>query len=206
VSKSNIAKLEEKLDGLVTLLKSSQESGSTKALPVPSSSIINATALAENSTPLTENPTVSSTIQIRAGWSHAHDQEQPSLPLAQAPPALEKNSKTHDIPTTQLLSGSEPNFEDSDVLLSIFRDQMSSCFPFVVIPPNISAGDLRRDRPFLLDAILAVSSRNSTRQILLGKEVVKKLAERVFVNGDRNLDLLLGTLTYAGWYASPMCP
>ena len=94
----------------------------------------------------------------------------------------------------------------ANALLNQWRDIMSSFFPFVIIPPLTTAEDIQRERPFLLKSILAVASRNPKQQILLGISLVRELASRVAVNGERNLDLLLGVLTYTGWYASLSLP
>ena len=193
-----MAKLEEKLDGLVTLLQSSHEPTPIKEFTT-SSLNIGRPEMAGISLPVSQTAKTPATVQYQIGWSQAHDQQHPRIPPTQIPPNFQTTLKTYDLPTTQPSNALQPNFEDPDVLLSLFRVQMSPYFPFVVVPQNISAADLRRDRPFLLNAILAVSSRSSSKQKNLGNEVLRQLAEKVFVNGERNLDVLLGILTYAGW-------
>lgn len=89
---------------------------------------------------------------------------------------------------------------EADYLLDKFRDNMATYFPFVVVPQTMTAKQLQEQRPYLYNAILAVSNRDPTLQRALGKSVMKELAERVIVGGERNLDLLLGVLTYAGWF------
>lgn len=84
-------------------------------------------------------------------------------------------------------------------LLNRFRNRMASYFPFVVVSQSATLDDLVSERPFLFQAILAVSSRIPTQRTALGNELMKQLATRVVVNGERNMDLLFGTLTYAAW-------
>jgi hypothetical protein len=47
---------------------------------------------------------------------------------------------------------------------------------------------------------MAVTTRNTPQADALGKGFLKQLAERMVVKGERNMDLLLGCLTYAAWY------
>jgi hypothetical protein len=98
-----------------------------------------------------------------------------------------------------------PNFSstDANALLEFFRTQISPRFPFVVIPPSMSVENLYRNRPFLYISIIAVTSRSSTEQQELSKLVMKHLAERLIINCERSLDLLLGVLVFAGWLVKP---
>jgi hypothetical protein len=90
--------------------------------------------------------------------------------------------------------------DQANVLLNKFRDQKAPFFPFVVVPSSLSAQDLQRDRPFLLKSILAVTSPIPEHPLVLGKWLIRQLTERMAINGERNLDLLLGVLTYTGWF------
>jgi hypothetical protein len=93
-----------------------------------------------------------------------------------------------------------PNFAEANALLNLFRDQITPHFPFIVLPQSVSAEELYLERPFLYISILAITSRDCVQQEGLGKLVMKQLAERMFVYCERSLDLLLGVLTYAGWF------
>ena len=44
----------------------------------------------------------------------------------------------------------------ADVLLDEFRQSYTPSFPFVVVPPNVSANVLRRSQPFLFHAIMTI--------------------------------------------------
>ena len=92
--------------------------------------------------------------------------------------------------------------DEANLLLNRWRDQVAPLFPFIIVPPSHSAQDLQRDRPFLLRAILCVASHDCCQQLAVGKWIVSQLAERVVVNGERNLDLFLGLLTYSGWFVN----
>jgi hypothetical protein len=103
-------------------------------------------------------------------------------------------------PTIYKLEALDLGSEDPDELLSIFRKEMQPGFPFIAISDSITAFDVCQDRPSLFTAIMAIVSRNSRRQRALGKVFMKQIADRVVVGGERNMDLLLGILTYGAWY------
>jgi hypothetical protein len=95
-----------------------------------------------------------------------------------------------------LLSGF--NEFEAEGLLNVFKEQMNPWFPFISVSES-SQTFLRRERPFLLSSILAVSCRNAAQQRNLGDELVKQLTERVFIHNERGIDLLLSFLNYTGW-------
>lgn len=98
-----------------------------------------------------------------------------------------------------LLSQLDLGSEDADHLLNIFRNDMNPSFPFISIPDSVTASELRRDRPSLYTSVIAVVSRSTSRQISLGKLLMKQLADRMVIGGERNMDLLLGVLTFSAW-------
>lgn len=89
--------------------------------------------------------------------------------------------------------------ENPEKLLHIFKDEMNPHFPFIGIPDSVSVDAMRKDQPSLLTAVMAVTSRDSPNQLVLGKLLMQQIADRMLMNGERNLDLLLAILTYAGW-------
>lgn len=125
----------------------------------------------------------------------------PFVPIRQSPSVAQTNVLKTPLSSDSILSNSfMPTFAEADTILGIFRDQMTPQFPFIIIPQSLSAERLYLERPFLYISILAVTSRDSVQQQGLGKLVIKQLAEKLFVNSERSLDLLLGVLTYAGWF------
>lgn len=77
---------------------------------------------------------------------------------------------------------------------------MAEHFPFVMIDSKVSVHELRRDKPFLLKAIVVTASFSQMeRQMNLGKEFVQELSQRMLVEGEKSLDLLQGLLVYMGW-------
>jgi hypothetical protein len=196
VTKIHVEKLEEKLDGLVNLLKMNREAEAARKSPIPAHHVeIDGPNQAMRSISISASSSDPAHQEFRGLQQQlvAHSQSSIAEPLWGQPTAVTSLSAS---PTN---GACEIGDDEANSILSIFRDEMCQAFPFIVIHDSTSAQDLRRDRPFLFLSILAVASRNGPQQLELGKSVMKQLAERMFVNGERNLDLLLGILTYAGW-------
>jgi hypothetical protein len=196
MTKVHVEKLEEKLDGLVNLLRINREAEAAGKPPTPAHHVE-----VDGS-----NQTIRS-ISISASSSDPAHKEPCDFQQQLIPPSQNLSAEPHWGPPAAVTDLSAPptngsgeiGDEEANSILSIFRNEMCPAFPFIVIHKSTSAQDLRRDRPFLSLSILAVASRNGVQQMELGKLVMKQLAERMFVNGERNMDLLLGVLTYAGW-------
>ncbi len=255
IARDRVEKLEEKLDGLVTLLEAANKGGAETATNSPSQ-LVPGVVCDDAIVGLTPASQASVSIVSRfAGVARVTLDEsnkngpQPSvasivdnggnvqLPILQANPVVQKGSEPGEVarwehrlfdggrprdrfdlppvgslePDPLLLShkpSTPPTFrlgdinlgnEDPDILLNIFRQEMNPNFPFISVPDTSTAAQLREDSPTLFTAIMAVTSRVTHQQKALGKMVMKQLAERIFVNEERNMDILLGGLTYAGW-------
>ena len=90
--------------------------------------------------------------------------------------------------------------ETPDVLLDIFRNEMSLSLPFVVLPKSMKAAELHQERPFLYLTIMCVATRNSALKDELIETAWQQLAEKLYVKNERSLDLLLGALVITNWY------
>ncbi|KKA16886.1 hypothetical protein T310_9500 [Rasamsonia emersonii CBS 393.64] len=148
---TRVAQLERKLDDIVNLLKSShdapaedQESSkpSNSAYPAPS--------------PVSMTQTPSATLCIRPLQEEGLAEEA-AAPMPPTRDPLLEHSATSDQNTFSK--------SDKDTYLTIFKTSMARYFPFVVIDDHISAEELGRTKPFLLDVILvAAFHRDSGRQ------------------------------------------
>ncbi|RFU29964.1 hypothetical protein B7463_g6352, partial [Scytalidium lignicola] len=215
ITKHHVEKLEEKLDDLVTLLKSSKDPGlNAKTL---SSSPISTTLPIQvrEQRELEQNEVLNPTPPPRATPFYNQNLSYST----NTPHSTTESSEIHvSIPCSMPCSMScsmscsttsnkvQPaiskpfNIDDGgDELLNLFRDHMYAFFPFVVIPQTMTAKELYEQRPYLYHAILAITTREPALQRARGKDIMRELAERYVVNGERTLDLLLGVLTYAGW-------
>jgi hypothetical protein len=85
--------------------------------------------------------------------------------------------------------------------LEMFQQKLMPNFPFVVIPPDHSAAELRSKRPALYGAIIVAASFSSIRtQTAYGEELLRYLTEKLLMKGEKSLELLQALLVYTAWY------
>lgn len=88
---------------------------------------------------------------------------------------------------------------DAEELVRTFQTDYTG-FPFVLLP-YLTMDSFRRERPFLLLSVLAITSRKQLElQEPLEREFREVLSTRVIVEGAKDLDLLQGLLIYLAWY------
>ncbi|KAL3470435.1 hypothetical protein BJX99DRAFT_267450 [Aspergillus californicus] len=107
-----------------------------------------------------------------------------------------RGSCSHLVP-----DGSDMNIgmREADKLLSLFR-QRKVYFPFIDIPENTSAPSMAVHQPFLLLAVLTVSSSRMPRlQRRTDERFRRVLSERVIMHGEKSLDYVQGLLVYIAW-------
>lgn len=216
-----VARLEEKLDGLVNLLSTSKDPEPTPTVSIPrpslssesSQSRATSTSVSAESPELPPQPPIlqqlsSQEIRERAAksgitWGPSppiRSNEALSNPSAAFPggdgfPPAPKSGDGHFSP------GLDPLDSEACQLLDHYRVQMMPYFPFVVIPEGVDVHALRSAKPFLFKAIITSASySNLTRQIALGKEVVAYFSEHLLLKGEKSLDLLQGLLIFIAWY------
>lgn len=83
--------------------------------------------------------------------------------------------------------------------LSIFRERMLPFLAFVDLPPDLSAQELRDERPLLFQAIMTVTSPSAQERRARGNELKSIITQRTWGGIDTSLDLLLCILTYLCW-------
>ncbi|CAG8321418.1 unnamed protein product [Penicillium salamii] len=91
---------------------------------------------------------------------------------------------------------------DEEKVLEVFRKQMLLLFPFLMIPSEVTAEELRREKPFLFMNICMVVCQSSVRQREIVKSVQRYVAEHIVMRGEQSLDLLQGLLVNAAWFTS----
>jgi hypothetical protein len=195
------SKLEEKLDGLVTLLKSATQGAPGILDPTLINSSLESLLSSANSD---STPGLTATSGIRVGDPNGglspHERRPPgpsyisvTSSSSQATPLNIDNSRTFLPPAL------EPTQEEAEIRLNCFRSNYIPRLPLIVISPDVTASQLRQERPLLWTSIITVTAKNSTQQILLSKEMRAILSREAFIEGTRNMDLLLATLVFSTW-------
>jgi len=78
---------------------------------------------------------------------------------------------------------------------------MAQNFPFVIIPPDISARSLRSQKPFLFGTVMLAATRiKISDQKPMRETLMEYHSIRLLVNGEKNIDLLQGILVYIAWF------
>ncbi|KAI1394270.1 uncharacterized protein F4822DRAFT_424749 [Hypoxylon trugodes] len=169
-------RLEEKIDGLISLFKNGVQDNTITANP-------------QALTP-TSNPILEPNIEINAG-THAHYQaDRGSFPYG---------SGSSTTATDYADPSYEPPAAEAEECLSNFRDFKLKYFPFIHIPLALNALQLREERPFLWLCIIAVGSKSTAQQQRLGKQIRQTVAQEMVIGSAKNMDLLLGLLAFIGW-------
>lgn len=230
---SRIAQVEQKIDGLVAKLvhaaaetelttdsasasqptpretraETWQKRGVINVTPgswIPTPSFETSTSQHENSTEVASESAEVDRQYLESLRSIHRFSDREDAPLA--PEGFFRPSKRpeapieHEIVQQMLCSG------EADVLLNEYRN-MSATFPFVMLPPQITAKQLHEHRPMLLLAVILVSSwKEHTRQMQLDGVFRTELAHRTIIQPRRTLGLVQSVLVYLSWYASAHIP
>jgi hypothetical protein len=89
--------------------------------------------------------------------------------------------------------------EEAEALLCIFSDQMLPLLPLLHFSPEVTARDLRSSHPFLVQAVLAVTTPTLARKQALGDRFKQNIAQAMIGQSHSTLDMLLGLLVYTAW-------
>ncbi|KAH8689328.1 hypothetical protein BGW36DRAFT_70139 [Talaromyces proteolyticus] len=91
--------------------------------------------------------------------------------------------------------------ESDETLLSIYRNQLSSSLPFVIIPASTTPRQLQATRPFLMKVIRMVASVRHLRLVRgQNRAVMEHISNAILMRSERSLDLLQGILVFLGSY------
>ncbi|PYH98428.1 hypothetical protein BO71DRAFT_426074 [Aspergillus ellipticus CBS 707.79] len=171
---SKAAQLQQKMDGLMSLLNTGPVQGS-------------GSMLGRSSTQGQGNGPIQESTSPEAGRASA---------VLEAGLALSPEPSAAGIDPAQ--PGIPPSLEEEASLQSFRRDKLP-CFPFIHIPDTTSAQALQQESPVLWRCIAVAECRDAARQAALCVEIRETFAAAVLVDCQRSLDLLQGLLVYLAW-------
>lgn len=185
---SRVTQLEDRLDDLISWLESSQERQQRRQqqahsnhdlhspIPesVPSSSVI-----------------LESTAAIDCLTNVVGTERQP-LCVADQQGTLLSLPGIGARPTLELSEN------EADTLLAIFQTWLPG-FPFMSLPPQVTAESLQAQRPFLWLCITSLTVKSNSHRQQLCTMVRAEIAERIIINDEGSMDLALGLIAYLGW-------
>lgn len=191
-SEVRFAQLESKLDSLVSLLQpSGQSSQIIHDLHEPS----------EEHTPIDDGR--QQPQENERNWPHPTPASSSGVVDFGGAPRFGNDGTIQSIvtpaSTSSTLLTSPPSVNEAETFLRVFRDTMLPSFPFVHIPPSMTVHQLHRERPFFLQAIIAVVTPTTEQKMAIGAELKQYLAQRMLLEVRSDIDMLLGLLTYIAW-------
>ncbi|KAI5865361.1 hypothetical protein GGS23DRAFT_594894 [Durotheca rogersii] len=204
---SRAAHLEEKLDDLVSILRA-QAAGN------PALSSYRAPVDAQLPGVATGgNPNIGAGLNMNwniggiSGGNKAvingHGLPSSEIPVPHRYPGSASSYSTpRSVASSQDMSLSPAEAEET---LQLFRDKFLKFFPFMYLSPETTAADLERTKPFLWLNIRTICCKSISQKAALCQRVREVAAQRILVDLDRNMDVLLGLLTYLGWGMHHFC-
>lgn len=117
---------------------------------------------------------------------HQHQQQhEQQEPLTQKPPPPE----TYELDDAEV-----------DQLIRVYQDEMINHSPFVLLPQNTRACDLKVEKKLLYKAIImATSFDHPARQTYYGRQVLEYIVEHLLMKNEKNIELLQGILLFTAW-------
>jgi hypothetical protein len=124
----------------------------------------------------------------------------------------ERNNSQHARPTeTFPTPGSSEQSPDSELPeevrdqdlteqeLVTFRERHLPDFPLVNVPSDYTAAELQRDKPTAALAVKALVTKEASKQVVLGKRLREVLTQKILIDGERSLPLLVSLLISIAW-------
>lgn len=191
--------MEQKLDGLVTLLTSNRSTLQVTPLSQDPGVLLPRSPVSLDSNGSTAGPSAATPKSI-----NLDGETTAAKPLSGgiAPADLVCATIPGNLPVaSQGVSQLEPDEQEAEILLTEFKTNMTEQFPFVVIQPDCTSQSLHHERPLLSKAIIvAASHENSDRQLALGANLMENLTTRLLFRAEKSLDLLQALLILTAWY------
>ncbi|KAL4901454.1 hypothetical protein BDW74DRAFT_181742 [Aspergillus multicolor] len=181
-------KLEEKLDGLVALLKTA-----TEAAP----GAFNANSALEGLNTFAHGSSIGSVTT--ADCSHTGPAGEDFLTETPSVLSLGQAFISPGQQTLLVHPSLMPGADEANPYLDRFRREFIHYFPVIVISPSMTAERLRQDRPLLWLSIMTVASTRTAQQVALSKKTRSVFEREAYGEGARNIDFLLAVLVYTAW-------
>jgi hypothetical protein len=185
-SKRRTANLEEKLDSLVSLLSQQQQQQHPHHYATPDRASLRGSEQLSRSSDGAQSVAISEQLRSTASMHDA------ALPVRAA----------YSLHTPS--SDSDPNQQDDVRCLQVFRENQLLSFPFFYIAEETTPADMQRDYPFLWRVIQGICASSTEKQGRIEREIREKAARALLVDLLRDLDHLLGLITYIKLVRMPL--
>ncbi|KAK3353399.1 hypothetical protein B0T25DRAFT_209795 [Lasiosphaeria hispida] len=184
---TRVGQLEEKIDGIMSLLNASRQL-QQQASP---------------SSPTYSSPNSSRLAPIHPAHVGVADHDPQRTRLAHNSPRVPVSSLAHNTPPIdffEIVPGLRVSVDEADRLLELYRTDCAPKFPFVRIPRCLTAYELSERQPFLFRAVIQVMApQNALIQRDVARWIREQIAERVVVNQEKTLEILQALLIFIAW-------
>ncbi|KAL1903328.1 hypothetical protein Sste5346_000613 [Sporothrix stenoceras] len=214
---AEIAKLEDRINTLTTMLQSvmektglaadapTAESQATTATLLSGTETAGATESAGQTTTGSSDAASLSSMSFGDGLGSGPFPTPFHTPLPARPPPHPHPS---DVSHLHSSPPSEPplyelSLDEATWYLERFNTRMLPHFPFIVLEPDTTVEQLCRDRPLLMQAIVAVATPSTKLKAERAERLKQTLTRCAVIENQSNIDLLLGILTYITWSTDP---
>ncbi|KPM36634.1 hypothetical protein AK830_g9930 [Neonectria ditissima] len=224
-SKSLVAELGKKIDALTASLRAREIVVATRTSLPAEGRCSFATTWQEDGTKTNTRPfaTANGTLSIGTAWN-AHTIEKQSTHPGMSTVGFEQRrgaasgsdpSRASVYPIPPLLMRTSSEYRDvidrgvlsigtATELLERYNKKMLQHLPAVVISPQLFVAELRKTKPLLFLALMAASSAEMpTLQQQLAKELMENLADKVFVRGEKSLEVVQALQLAVIWHWLP---
>ena len=95
--------------------------------------------------------------------------------------------------------------ETSNQLFESYNNELVQHYPAVLFPNHTSPDHIRKSKPVLFQAVVTAAACQLD-PVLFGelfKEMTKVYAERIFINGEKSLELVQSLILTSVWYCPP---
>ncbi|KAI1215166.1 uncharacterized protein F4807DRAFT_23873 [Annulohypoxylon truncatum] len=203
------AHLEEKLDDLVSILRAqasgtpptgAYRAGATTSDDLPDPGIDPDANAGPSAMELDPSIGVVPVPGADKAASGAHPLPLPSQPVEAA--FCARYASINSYPTPPSIASSQdgyPSPAEAEEILRVFQDRFVPFFPFVYIPPETTAAQLQQERPFLWLTIACTCAKSQEKKAAYSQKIREYLSQKMLIELDRSVDLLLGVVCYLGW-------
>jgi hypothetical protein len=193
---TRVAQLEQKLNGLVTLLTSQQVPGIEEDDPA----IEQPSFRFEQTSNKLPTPDGSASTIINDYVSPRSDRLSRPSRSTTDPTLIDLPRPSRTMTSTQ---GSYLQVEDGRVIIDTFYTRMLPYFPFAVLEPDETVESLQKQKPFLWKVVRCIAStRDRKRQEALGGEIMEEISAKLLLTAawvPKSLELLQGLILFAAW-------
>ncbi|KAK8062461.1 hypothetical protein PG997_014558 [Apiospora hydei] len=190
-------RLEEKLDSLLSILRSHSAEKQTQALAQDAHLQTHTPNSQSESTPTSQ---ADGTLRSRADCTPVGDPDLVLDTVNSIIHALRPSSPEHSLsPIHNDVSVHYIPEQRATDQLEMFRRSFIPMFPFVHIQDTMSASDLLREKPFLWLVMMCLATTNVAEQFAMEDTIWHIISRRIVTQHLASLDLLLGVICYGAW-------